>query len=184
MSNPATYPSDLFAEDFCSKVKRAIAEVIRKSSLSRIQIVDRMNECAELAGQEPKMTVDILNSWTRNDPKRKINANDIMYFCYATENMDPVKVLLQPFKGFWLPEEKFAAYEFGVSKLEEYTLNIKLSYEKKIQDLILDRQKIISEINPEREKRISRLFETASGPKSTGAEGLSGHATDSPPRRG
>ncbi|WP_155735742.1 hypothetical protein [Pseudoalteromonas luteoviolacea] len=71
----------------------AIKRTIDSSSHSRPSIVDRMNEAL---GGKKTITIDMLNKWVSAGSDRKMPAEYLTAFCWATQSTLPFEVLLQP----------------------------------------------------------------------------------------
>ncbi|TQF69575.1 hypothetical protein [Pseudoalteromonas luteoviolacea] len=71
----------------------AIKRAIDSSSHSRPSIVDRMNEAI---GGTKTITIDMLNKWVSAGSDRKMPAEYLTAFCWATQSTLPFEVLLQP----------------------------------------------------------------------------------------
>jgi len=69
---------------------------IKDSGLSRPSIVDRMNSILEEMGLDREVTLDQINSWTKNEESRVIPTVFLPVFCQATNSLFSFQVLLQP----------------------------------------------------------------------------------------
>ncbi|KZX01020.1 hypothetical protein JL49_08190 [Pseudoalteromonas luteoviolacea] len=70
-----------------------LKKAVDDSPYSRPAIVDRMNEAL---GGKKAVTVDMLNKWLSPGAERKMPAEYITAFCWATQSIGAVAVLLQP----------------------------------------------------------------------------------------
>lgn len=77
-------------------IKAALRTAIKESGLSREMISDRMNtilSSMEICGS---VTVDQINSWTKNEINRAIPIALLPVFCKATNSLFPFQALLYP----------------------------------------------------------------------------------------
>jgi hypothetical protein len=101
------------------ELKTALNQAIKRCPLSRIQIAERMNELMEEEGVENgEVTVDLINSWTKDDPKRIIPTKLIPYFCMATNSTLPLTALAQPLGAVVIEGEEIRILELGFSEME------------------------------------------------------------------
>jgi hypothetical protein len=102
-----------------SEMKNALNQAIKQCPLSRIQIADRMNELMEEEGMEKgEVTTDMINSWTKDDPRRIIPIKFIPFFCRATNSILPLAALAQPMGVMVIGGKEIEVLELGFAELE------------------------------------------------------------------
>jgi hypothetical protein len=77
-------------------VKVALRAAIKESGLSREVIADQMNLILGSMEMRGLVTVDQINSWTKNQEDRVIPLVLLPVFCKVTDSVFPFQVLLQP----------------------------------------------------------------------------------------
>jgi hypothetical protein len=101
------------------ELKNALNQAIKQCPLSRIQIADRMNELMEDEGMEKgEVTTDMINSWTKDDPKRIIPTKLIPFFCKATNSILPLAALAKPMGAMVIDGKEIEVLELGFAELE------------------------------------------------------------------
>jgi hypothetical protein len=100
-------------------LKNALSQAIKKCPFSRIQIAERMNELmAEEGIQNGEVTADLINSWTKDDPKRIIPTKLIPFFCRATQSILPLVALAQPMGAMVIEGKDIEVLELGFAEME------------------------------------------------------------------
>ena len=138
-----------FAKDSISRIKEAMRLSIKRTSVSREEVVDYMNALAEVAGVPP-ISKDSLDQWTSNDPKRVIPFLYVEFFCRATQSRMLGEVPLRQFGGKWITDAEAEMLELGIAEIHRIN-----SEEKK--RLILENVRL-----RETEKGIKRLLNQGS----------------------
>lgn len=96
-----------------SRVKAAMREAIRKSELSRQEIVDEMNRLAQQEGvggtRGAKITVTNLDAWVAETKPNLIPIHLMTLFCVIVKNSTPIEVMAMPCLDFQ-KKLKLAAY--------------------------------------------------------------------------
>ena len=101
------------------ELKNALNQAIKQCTLSRIQIADRMNELIEDEGMgKAEVTADMINSWTKDDPKRIIPTRLIPFFCRATNSVLPLAALAQTMGAMVIEGKDIEVLELGFAELE------------------------------------------------------------------
>jgi hypothetical protein len=101
------------------ELKNAMNQAIKQCTLSRIQIADRMNELIQDEGMgKAEVTADLINSWTKDDPKRIIPTRLIPFFCRATNSVLPLAALAQPMGAMVIEGKDIEVLELGFAELE------------------------------------------------------------------
>lgn len=78
------------------RLKMALRRAIKGSGLSREVVADEMNEIIEEEEIDRKITVDQINSWTKNEKNRNIPLLLLPIFCQITKSLLPLSVLSEP----------------------------------------------------------------------------------------
>ncbi len=94
-----------------SRLKAAMRLAIKEGRWSREQVVERMNEAAAIEGlsngRGQRLTVAALDGWMAESKGNMIPVGLLPLFCWAAENMGPLKVLAACLEGEVIgPEEK------------------------------------------------------------------------------
>ena len=101
------------------ELKNAMNRAIKRCPLSRIQIAERMNELMGEEGMENgEVTADLINSWTKDDPKRIIPTKLIPFFCRATQSILPLVALAQPMAAMVIEGKDIEVLELGFAEME------------------------------------------------------------------
>jgi hypothetical protein len=101
------------------ELKNALNQAIKQCPLSRIQIADRMNELMEEEGMgKGEVTTDMINSWTKEDPRRILPTKLIPFFCKATNSILPLVALAQPMGAMVIEGKDIEVLELGFAELE------------------------------------------------------------------
>jgi hypothetical protein len=101
------------------ELKNALNQAIKQCPLSRIQIADRMNELMEEEGMgKGEVTTDMINSWTKEDPRRILPTKLIPFFCKATNSILPLVALAQPMGAMVIEGKDIEVLELGFTELE------------------------------------------------------------------
>ena len=99
-------------------VKKALNLAIKRCPFSRIQIADRMNELLEEEGSECRITAEIINSWTKDDPARVIPLKLLPYFCKVTDSILPFAALVGSVGARVIQGSEIDVLELGFAELE------------------------------------------------------------------
>lgn len=102
-----------------SELKKAMIQAIKESSLSRPQIVDKMNEFLQAEGLEEDVSLDVLNSWTKEDPRRIIPTRLIPFFCKATHSIEPITALARVLGALVIQGDQLNLLELGIAEYEK-----------------------------------------------------------------
>jgi hypothetical protein len=102
-----------------SELKKAMNQAIKESGLSRPQLADRMNELLQEEGIENEVTTDIINSWTKDDPKRLIPTALITFFCKATKSFLPIVAIGKVVGAMVIGGRDLDFLELGIAEFEK-----------------------------------------------------------------
>ena len=79
------------------EIKRAIKSALSRCGMSRAQVVDRLNKAADSAGISTKVTLPILNSWTKaSDLNRLPSPAWLVILCFVLKDVSPIRAMLAP----------------------------------------------------------------------------------------
>lgn len=83
------------------RVKEAMRQALKASSLSREQVVDRMNAIARAEGlstngKARQVTADMLDKWVADSGEHLIPWKLLPIFCFVVENITPLHALAAP----------------------------------------------------------------------------------------
>ena len=122
------------------RIKAAMREAIRKSSMSRQVIAEKMKHAAEVdglgGGRGSTISLANLDAWCSETHSNLIPVNLLTIFCKVTGCMDPLRVMANPLGGTFIDE--------GDAKLLACA---KLDIQMK--ELATKKKKILSEIKGE-----------------------------------
>jgi hypothetical protein len=102
-----------------SDLKKALQRAIKDCGLSRIQIADRMNELLQKEGMDEEVSLDVINSWTKDDPKRLIPTKFIPFFCEATSSILPIVAMARINGATVIKGELVQILEIGLAEYEK-----------------------------------------------------------------
>lgn len=95
-----SYQLDLFSNQSLNptyEIKRQIRLALTGCSLSRDEIVDRMNEIAVQEGMRKTISKATLDNWTKDsDPDRLPSLPWVTIFCRAAGTVSPIEAMLRP----------------------------------------------------------------------------------------
>lgn len=122
------------------RLKAAMREALRKSTLSRDQIVDKMKAIASHeglnGGRGSTITVANLDAWVSETKPNLIPITLLPLFCHITQDIEPMRVMIAPLGGEIVdPKEK---------QLLEWA-----KIEMQAKQLAKRRKKVLSEIENE-----------------------------------
>jgi len=95
------------------ELKRFMRLGLKLSGLSRPEVVDRMNELIEAEGMSRVVTLDMLNSWLKNEDHRHIPIELLTIFCRAIGSILPFQAFLIPLEAAIVKDKDLAALELG-----------------------------------------------------------------------
>lgn len=89
------------------EIKHQIRLTLSKTSLSRDEFVEKMNECAVRCGIHSRFTKPTLDGWCKDsDQGRLPTLTGLVVFCKVAGTVDPVRPLLAPLGcGLLSPED-------------------------------------------------------------------------------
>jgi len=88
------------------EIKRNIRLELSMSSLSRDQVVDRMNDIAGREGLHGKISKATLDGWCKDsDPSRLPSPPWLVVFCHVTGSISPIQPMLFPLGSGVITEE-------------------------------------------------------------------------------
>jgi hypothetical protein len=102
------------------QLKKALIQAIKESSLSRDQIADRMNELLESEGLHGDVTKAIIDSWTKEDPKRSIPTLLIPFFCEVTQSILPIAIIAKAAGALVIGGNDLHLLELGISEYQKH----------------------------------------------------------------
>lgn len=95
-----THQLDLFTSQSFNvtyEVKRQIRSVLSNTSLSRDQVVDRMNGIATAEGMRAGISKAVIDSWCKDsDPSRLPSLPWLVIFCRVMDTVAPIASMLRP----------------------------------------------------------------------------------------
>ncbi len=101
-------------------LKKALIQAIKESTLSRDQIADRMNELLESEGLSGDVTKAIIDSWTKEDPKRAIPTLLIPYFCEVTQSILPIATIAEAAGALVIGGKDLHLLELGMAEYQKH----------------------------------------------------------------
>ena len=102
------------------QLKKALIQAIKESTLSRDQIADRMNELLESEGLHGDVTKAIIDSWTKEDPKRSIPTLLIPFFCEVTQSILPITIIAKAAGALVIGGNDLHLLELGISEYQKH----------------------------------------------------------------
>ncbi len=102
------------------RLKKALIQAIKDSTLSRDQIADRMNELIEEEGLQGNVTKALIDSWTKEDPKRSIPTLLIPYFCEATQCILPISAIAEGSGALVIGGKDLEFLELGMAEYQKH----------------------------------------------------------------
>lgn len=90
-------------------LKAAMHEALKRSPLSRAQVVEDMNRLAGasgLNGKGPKITESMLDKWVARGSAHIIPIKYLRIFCLVTQSFEPIAALLPPGPEIIGPEDR------------------------------------------------------------------------------
>ncbi len=101
------------------ELKKAMNMAIKECGLSREQVADRMNELLQAEGLKGEVTRDIINSWTKEDPRRLIPTGLITFFCAATHSVLPIVAIARELGALVVAGQDLDFLEIGRAEYEK-----------------------------------------------------------------
>ena len=102
------------------ELKKALIKAIKESGLSRDQIADCMNELLESEGLPGDVTKAIIDSWTKEDPKRIIPTLLIPFFCEAAKSILPIVAIAETAGALVIGGRDLEFLELGKAEYEKH----------------------------------------------------------------
>jgi hypothetical protein len=78
-----------------------------------------MNEILQSEGLEEEVSLDVLNSWTKEDPRRIMPTKLIPIFCKATNSIEPVAALARVLGALVIQGDQLHLLEIGIAEYEK-----------------------------------------------------------------
>ncbi len=99
-------------------LKKALNVAIKNSPLSRVHIAEKMNELLEEEGSDFRVSADMINSWTKDDPSRIIPLKILPHFCKVTDSILPIAALIRPLEAKVIRGPEIDVLNLGFAELE------------------------------------------------------------------
>ena len=108
------------------KVKAAMQKTIRQCSLSREQIVDKMQELAEVEGIKTKISLSLLDKWVAQSAAHIIPWRLLPIFCKVTGSLEPIQALIAPLGVQIIFGDDIKVLAWAKAELQRRALNKKV----------------------------------------------------------
>lgn len=102
------------------EIKRQIRLALGNSSLSRDEVVDRMNEIAVAEGMRKKVSKAILDGWAKDsDPDRLPSLPCLTIFCRVMDTTGPLNAMANPLGYAVIGAENANVLAWGQAELHK-----------------------------------------------------------------
>lgn len=122
MDQADLFTPSLLNVDFA--VKDAMNQAAKNCSLSREQIVDKMNNLASgyqirlNQGNAKSLTTAMLEKWLSREDPRRIGYHALVVFCKVTGSLEPISALAAPLCGRVISGEQIMRLEWAEAQID------------------------------------------------------------------